>query len=115
MTTDNNEKDARTFIQKTLQDRIHDGSLLNGKVFEQLRTDIENTLATRADNMFLYYSLQLSQICDRNSNDDEDSIRKKLNNLPNNLSAVYDGIMKQIHDEKNNSERSCKLAQETFK
>ena len=115
VTTENNGKDVRTFIQKTLQGRIQDGSLLDGKVSEQLRTDIENTLATRARNMFLYASLQLSQICDRNSNDDEDSIRKKLDNLPNNLTAVYDGIMEQIHNEKNNSERSCKLAQETFK
>ena len=115
VTTENNGKDVRTFIQTTLEERIHDRSLLDGKVSEKLRIDIENTLATRARNMFLYASLQLRQICDRNSNDDEDSIRKKLNNLPNNLTAVYDGIMEQIHDEKNNSERSCKLAQETFK
>ena len=115
VTTENNGKDVRTFIQKTLQDRIDDGSLLDGKVPKQLQIDIENTLATRARNMFLYASLQLSQICDRNSNHDEHSVRKKLNNLPNNLTAVYDGIMEQIHDVKNNSERSCRLAQETFK
>ena len=116
VTAENNGEDVKTFIKETLQERIHDGSLLDGKgVAEQLQRDIENTLAIRARNMFLYASLQLNQICDRNSNDDEHSIRKKLDNLPDNLTTVYDGIMAQIHDEKNNSERSCRLAQETFK
>ena len=116
VTTENNGKDVRTFIKRTLQDRIHDGSLLEGKdVPEQLQRDIEDTLATRAKNMFLYASLQLNQICDRNANDDEQSIRKKLDNLPTSLTAVYDGIMEQIHDEKKTSERISRLAQETFK
>ena len=112
VTTEHNGKDVRTFIHKTIQDRVLDGSL---KVSSKLQGEIEDTLATRSRNMFLYASLQLRQICDRNSNDDEGSIRKKLNNLPKNLSAVYEGILDQIHDDKTNSERSCRLAQETFK
>ncbi|KAK4694419.1 hypothetical protein P7C71_g3166, partial [Lecanoromycetidae sp. Uapishka_2] len=115
VTAENNGDDVRAFIKQTLQDRIDEGAILNGNVSDQLRANIENTLTSRAHNMFLYASLLLNQLCDRNRNDDEESIKKKLNELPKNLTDVYNRIMEQIHDDKNNSARSCRLAQDTFK
>ena len=115
VTAENNGKDVNTFIKKTLRVRIENGDLLNGNVPGQLREDIENILTIRAHNMFLYASLLLNRLCDRNRNDDEVSIRKKLEELPKNLADVYNRIMEEIHDDKNNSERSCRIAQDTFK
>ena len=76
---------------------------------------VRDTLISRAGNMFLYASLLLNQLCDRNHINDADSIRKKLNGLPKNLVEMYDRIMAEVHDDKSNTQRSCRLAQDTFK
>ena len=115
VTAENNGDDVSTFIKETLGERIQQGDLLSGNVPSQLREDIENTLTSRAHNMFLYASLLLNRLCDRNRHDDEASIRKKLEGLPKNLTDVYSGIMEEIHDDENNSERSCRIAQDTFR
>lgn len=115
VTAANNNGDVKTFIHHTLEENIADRTLLNGEVSDKLRNDIEEILTSRANNMFLYASLLLSQLCDKNHNDDEASIRKKLESLPRDLSDVYTRIMVEIHDDKNNSERSCLIAQNTFK
>ena len=80
-----------------------------------LKKKIKETLISRAGNMFLYASLLLNQLCDRNHTNDADSIRKKLDGLPKNLVEMYNHIMVEIHDDKNNTPRSCRLAQDTFK
>ena len=115
MTAENNGKDVRTFIETTLEAQIKRGNLLQGKVSEHLRTEIKDTLTLRSRNMFLYASLLLNQICDPSSNDDEFDVRKKLDKLPNNITAVYDGVMEQIHDSNDDLSRSRRIAQETFK
>lgn len=115
VTAENNGEDVKTFIRETLQARIRDGSLLNGSVSEDLKLDIERILTKRANSMFLYASLLLTQICDKNRTDDEESIRKKLEGLPKDLTEAYNQTMTKVHDNKNNSERSCRIAQETFK
>ena len=112
---ENNGADVKEFIRSTLEDRIHDKSLLNGDVPDDLKGEIELTLTRRAGNMFLYASLLLSQLCDKNHNDDPASIRKKLESLPRDLTDVYNRIMTEIHDDRSNSERSCQIAQNTFK
>lgn len=98
-----------------VQERIDSGDLLQGKVPDQLKKDIENVLTSRAHNMFLYGGLLLNQICDRSRTDDEDSIGRKLERLPKTLKEVYRGIVTEVHDDKNNSERSCRIAQDAFK
>lgn len=115
VTPENNGEDVKTFIEKTLEASISEGLLLDGKVSEVLKSDIAKTLTKRAQNMFLYASLLLSQLCDKNNTDDEDSIRKKLEGLPKDITEAYNQIMLQVHDNKKNSERSCRIAQETFK
>ena len=115
MTAANNGGDVRTFIQSSLDERIKDKALLHGKVPQDLRDEIEITLTHRANNMFLYAALLLERLCDRSHNDDKASIRKKLASLPRDLTDVYRRIMTEIHDDKNNSERSCRIAQNTFK
>ncbi|KAL8945996.1 MAG: hypothetical protein Q9222_007547 [Ikaeria aurantiellina] len=115
VTTENNGEDVKTFIHKTLEARIEDGSLLNGKVSDELQHDIRETLTKRAQNMFLYASLLLTQLCDKNRTDDEQSIRRKLEALPKDIAEAYGQIMLEVHDDRNNSERSCRIAQETFK
>ena len=77
VTADNNGADVRTFICSTLEKRIKDGTLLHGDVPDDLRTEIEVTLTNRAGCMFLYASLLLEQLCDKNY-DDPESIRKRL-------------------------------------
>ncbi|KAL8765522.1 MAG: hypothetical protein Q9209_007430 [Squamulea sp. 1 TL-2023] len=115
VTTENNGGDVKTFIRTTLQASIAERMLLNGDVSEELRSKIEGTLIERSQNMFLYASLLLTQLCDRNKTDDEESIRKKLEGLPKNIREAYDQIIVEVHDDKGNSERSCHVAQETFK
>ena len=115
VTAERNKDDVREFIEKTLDDRIKDKSLLNGVVEPELREKIKDTLTSRARNMFLYASLLLKQLCDKSHTNDTDSISKKLDELPKDLVEMYERIMKEIHDDKNNSERSCRLAQDTFK
>ena len=111
---DNNGVDVRTFIHSTLEKRINDRTLLNGDVPDDLKDEIENTLTGRASNMFLYASLLLEQLCDKNY-DDPESIRKRLGSLPRDLKDVYDRIMADIHDENVTSDRSRLIAQNTFK
>ncbi|KAL8725869.1 MAG: hypothetical protein Q9181_006253 [Wetmoreana brouardii] len=82
VTSENKGGDVKTFIRKTLQARIDDQFLLNGSVSDGLRNDIEETLTKRAQNKFLYVSLLLEQLCDKNRLDDEISIRRKLEGLP---------------------------------
>lgn len=77
--------------------------------------DIEEILMRRAQNMFLYASLVLTQLCDKNKLDDEHSIRVKLEALPKDITGPYNHIMVEVHDDKSNSKRSCRIAQETFK
>ena len=60
-------------------------------------------------------ALILNQFCDKNHTNDAESIKKKLDELPKNLVEMYTRIMEEIHDDKNHSERSCCLAQDTFK
>ena len=115
VTAARNKDDVREFIETTLDDRIKDKELLDGDVKPDLRDKIRDTITSRAQNMFLYASLLLNQLCDRNHINDAESIRKKLVELPENLAEMYSRIMVDIHDEKNNSQRSCRLAQDTFK
>ena len=115
VTASRNKDDVRVFIETTLDNRIKDKELLDGVVEPDLRDKILDTLTSRAQNMFLYASLLLNQLCDRNHTNDAESIRKKLDGLPENLVEMYNRIMVDIHDEKNNSQRSCRLAQDTFK
>ncbi|KAG8531321.1 uncharacterized protein KY384_002950 [Bacidia gigantensis] len=115
VTADNNGKDVSTFIKDTLMARIKDKDLLDGHVSPELESEIESTLTARARNMFLYASLLLNQICDKNHLVDEESIRRKLTELPKTLTDVYTGVMAEIHDDNSNSERSCQIAQDTFK
>ena len=115
VTAERNKDDVGEFIEKTLDDRIKDRSLLNGVVEPVLKEKIKNTLTSRARNMFLYASLLLNQLCDKNHTNDPESISKKLDELPKDLKEMYKRIMEEIHDDKNNSRRSCHLAQDTFK
>ena len=115
VTAADNSEDVRTFIRMSLDIRIRNKELLNGVVPDKLRDQIETTLTARASSMFLYASLLLDRLCDKNHNDDEASISRKLSSLPRDLADVYKRIMEEIHDEKNNSERSCRIAQNTFK
>ncbi|KAL9615299.1 MAG: hypothetical protein Q9167_000270 [Letrouitia subvulpina] len=115
VTAQNNGEDVEHFIKKTLQDRIDDQSLLNGQVSNELKNEIETVLIERAHNMFLYGSLLLQQLADKNHEDNEESIRKKLKTLPPTLTDAFDRIMLEVHDDKNNSEESCRIAQDTFK
>lgn len=113
VTAENNRADVRKFIGETLQQRSDD--LLQGTASPKLMKEIEDTLAERAQNMFLYASLLLQQLCDRNHYDDEDSVRKKLERLPRTLTDVYDKVIEEIHDDKNNSARLCAIAQNTLR
>lgn len=115
VTSENNGDDVREFISTTIGKRIDGKKLLKGVVSDDLKAFIMKTLTDRADNMFLYASLLMDQLCDQSRHDDEDSIRKKLNQLPKDLTEIYNHVMKDIHDENNNSERSCQIAQNTFK
>ena len=112
---ENNGEDVSTFIKKTLQNRIEEGALLPGEMTEDLREMIEKTLTRRAQSMFLYAALLLNQLCDRSHHDDKESIISKLGELPKNITEMYSGILNEIHDERSNSVRSCRIAQETFK
>ena len=114
VTTTNNGDDVRTFIRSTLDLQIKNRNLLNGEVPDDLKNEIESTLTNRAGNMFLYASLLLEQVCDKNF-DDVASVRKKLESLPRDLTDVYDRIMAEIHDNDGNSERNRVIAQNTFK
>ena len=111
---DNNGVDVKKFIHSTLEKRINDKTLLNGDVPDDLKDEIEDTLTGRASNMFLYASLLLEQLCDKNY-DDPESIRKRLGSLPRDLKDVYNRIMAEIHDENVTSDRSRLIAQNTFK
>lgn len=113
VTTENNCEDVRKFIDVTLEQRSKD--LLSGTASTQLKSDIRDTLSSRAQNMFLYASLLLNQLCDRHHYDDEESVRRKLDQLPKNLTDVYDRVVTEIHDDKNNSPRLSHIAQNTFK
>ena len=115
VTTENNGEDVRIFIKETLQERIKDRALLNGNVSDGLRADIERILTARAQSMFLYAALLLNQLCGRGHTNDEESIRRKLEELPKDITEMYNGILAEVHDDKNNSERSCRIAQDTFK
>lgn len=115
VTPENNGGDVKTFIHRTLQTSIDERLLLDGNVSEELQSDIEKTLTRRAQNMFLYASLLLTQLCDKNKTDDEESIRKKLEGLPKDITEAYNQIMVEVHDNKGNSGRSCGIAQSAFK
>lgn len=115
VTAERNGNDVREFIETTLDNRIRDKELLNGVVPPDLREKIKDTLTSRARNMFLYASLLLNQLCDKNHTNDAESIRTKLDELPKDLREMYKRIMVEVHDDKNNSRRSCRLAQDTFK
>ena len=106
VTKDVNGKDVRIFIARTLE---------GSSVPRALRPEVEDILSQRAGNMFLYASLLLDRICDKNHTDDEFSIRRKLQELPTDLAEAYNEIIDEIHDERNNSERSCLIAQSTLK
>lgn len=114
VTAENNGVDVRTFIRSTLEKRIKDGTLLRGDVPDDLRSEIEFTLTNRAGNMFLYASLLLEQLCDKNY-DDPESIRKRLGSLPRDLADVYKRILVEIHDENTSSDRSRLIAMSTFR
>ena len=65
--------------------------------------------------MFLYGSLLIQQLADKNNEDDEKSIRKKLKSLPHTLTDAFEGIISEVNDDDKNSEESCRIAQDTFK
>ena len=113
VTAENNSGDVKTFISTTLEERSKD--LLGGTASDGLKAEIRDILSRRAQNMFLYASLLLNQLCDRNHFDDEDSVRRKLDQLPKNLKDVYDKVLADVHDDKNNSPRLSQIAQNTFK
>ena len=115
VTPERNKDDVREFIETTLDERIKDKELLGGDVERDLKEKIRDTLTSRARNMFLYASLLLNQLCDKNHTNDAESIRKKLDELPKNLVEMYNRTMNEIHDDKSNTPRSCSLAQDTFK
>ena len=118
VTEERNKDDVCEFIEATLDKRVNDKELLNGVVepeLTQLRLKVRDTLISRAQNMFLYASLLLNRLCENTRHDDAESISKKLDELPRNLVEMYNRIMEEIHDDKNNSPRSCRLAQDTFK
>ncbi|KAL6719858.1 superkiller [Lecanora helva] len=115
VTKERNGRDVHDFIETTLGDRIGNVNFSEGENGPKLRQHIVDTLTIRAGNMFLYASLLLRQLCDENHTIDEDSIKKKLDELPKNLTEIYTRIMVEIHDEKSNSVRSCRLAQNTIK
>ena len=107
--------DVCRFIDRTPEERINDKELLDSFVGDDLKKTVRDTLIRRAGNMFLYSSLLLNQLCDKNHISDADSIRKKLNGLPKNLVEMYDRIIAEVHDDKSNAQRSWRLAQDTFK
>ena len=113
VTAENNREDVKRFISTTLEERSKD--LLGGTASDHLKAEIRDTLSRRAQSMFLYASLLLNQLCDRNHFDDEESVRRKLDQLPKNLKDVYDKVLLDVHDDKNNSPRLSHIAQNTFK
>ncbi len=115
VTAQRNHGDVLKYIETTLEDHIRDKTLLDGVVDPNLKSNIVETLASRAGNMFLYASLVLNRLCDKRYTNDAESIRKKLDELPSKLADVYKSILAEIHDAKDNSPRSCRLAQDTFK
>ena len=116
VTKERNGRDVREFIERTLEDRMQNQKPLNGEVVDPaLKRTITETLSARAGNMFLYASLLLRQLWDENHTIDAESIRKKLDELPKNLTEIYDRIMEEIHDSTSNSLRSCLLAQNAIK
>lgn len=111
---ENNGKDVEAFIRQNLQERVDNKTLLKGEISTDLKSSIETTLTRRAGSMFLYASLLLKQLCDPSREDDEESIRKKLDELPKSLKEVYTNVLNDIHD-KNDSSKSRQIAQNTFK
>ena len=111
---ENNGKDVEAFIRQNLQERVNNKTLLKGEISTDLKSSIETTLTRRAGSMFLYASLLLKQLCDPSREDDEESIRKKLDELPKSLKDVYTNVLNDIHD-KNDSSKSRQIAQNTFK
>ncbi|KAF8241380.1 hypothetical protein K440DRAFT_572817, partial [Wilcoxina mikolae CBS 423.85] len=86
---DDNFGDIQAFINMELGHAISDGRLLLGDVSPNIGNEICDTLSKRARGMFQLAVLQITYLCQM---DTERDVRDNLNGLPDTLTKAYEGI-----------------------
>ncbi|KAL7273945.1 hypothetical protein RUND412_003172 [Rhizina undulata] len=105
-----NSHDIKLFVVEEVDKYILKKRLLGGKVRDELKQTIVDTLINGAGGMFLWVRLQMEHIRLEKT---EPAIREALTRLPKGLKATYSVIWDKIRDDP--STNNCRLAESTFK
>ena len=92
-----NSDDIEKFVQHRINSAITDRRLLGGTVSELLKENLINTLLNGANGMFLWPSMQLQYLCDRNIFKVEADVMAALKTLPPTLVGTFDRLYERIH------------------
>ncbi|TGJ86553.1 hypothetical protein E0Z10_g2255 [Xylaria hypoxylon] len=98
ITSSDNSKDISKFITRSVDAAIEKKRLLKGKVAPELKQHIISKLSNGAGSMFLWVSLHLTQLCDRNKYKLEKDVLYALESLPVDLKRTFDRIYQNINE-----------------
>ncbi|KAK6349541.1 hypothetical protein TWF696_005825 [Orbilia brochopaga] len=110
ITLGDNGADIKQFVQSTLDKLVDSRRLLRGKLPDTTRTQIVETLTTKAEGMFLWVSLQMQELTRLRSNSE---VETRLRTIPLGISNLYQDIYEKIF--LNGSELDRKVAELTLR
>ncbi|RPB13463.1 hypothetical protein P167DRAFT_605061 [Morchella conica CCBAS932] len=108
LTAKDNTEDIIKYVETQMEKRCDPTRgdtvqlILNGVVPADLKQEIIDTLCEKSNGMFMWVHLQLLALCEENTPGD---IRQALKELPKDLNATYDQILKRIAEKGPRSER----------
>ncbi|KAI5839408.1 hypothetical protein DFP73DRAFT_634605 [Morchella snyderi] len=108
LTAKDNTTDITRYVETQVEKRCDSASLdtmqviLNGVVPPDLRQEIIETLCEKSNGMFMWVHLQILALCEE---DTQGGVRQALRELPEDLNATYDQILKRISERGPRSER----------
>ncbi|PVH80192.1 hypothetical protein DL98DRAFT_208852 [Cadophora sp. DSE1049] len=91
-----NRGDIESFVTFRVEEAIDKGRILCGKVPQDLRNIIAETLIRKAEGMFRLVSLHVQSLCDPSRIKNRANVLDTLDHLPLDLKRSYDTIFGQI-------------------
>ncbi|KAI5853280.1 hypothetical protein DFP73DRAFT_535869 [Morchella snyderi] len=99
LTAKDNTEDITKYVETQMGERCDPTRqstmqlILNGAVPPDLKQEIIDTLCEKSNGMFMWVHLQILALCEENT---AGGIRQALKELPKDLNATYDQILKRI-------------------
>ncbi|KAH6710655.1 hypothetical protein BKA61DRAFT_578491 [Leptodontidium sp. MPI-SDFR-AT-0119] len=92
----NNKEDIENFVTSRVSEAILKERILCGRVPQQLRNVIVETLIQKSEGMFRLASLHIDRLCDPSQVKTQANVLDTLDHLPLDLKRSYDTILAQI-------------------